>query len=63
VPDRSPRSNGKPLISLSETWLASRRPDEVRAKILESFSDRRYKVRVTDSKLGITTGSKTLYRL
>jgi hypothetical protein len=38
-------------------------PEDVRSGILKAFSDRRYKVTTSGSKLEITTGSKTLYKL
>ena len=63
MPDQNPKSSAKPLISRSETWLASGSPDDVRAKILNAFNDRRYRVRVSGSEVEITTGSKILYRL
>lgn len=53
----------KPIFYRSESWHASSGPADLRARILEAFSDKRFAVKMTDDGIEVMTGSKILYKI
>ncbi|WP_026538715.1 hypothetical protein [Arthrobacter sp. 9MFCol3.1] len=53
---------GNPIFHRSETWFTPLSPEDLKAQLLEAFSDKRYAVQTTDDDIQVFAGSKLLYK-